>query len=59
MEFLSRHGIAYTERNLSDDPTAVDELIAMGSQSTPTIKVGDKVMIGFRQKELLSWINPA
>ena len=57
MEFLSQNGIEFTERNVQQDPSAIDELISLGSQSTPTIKMGDKVMIGFREKELLEWVQ--
>lgn len=57
MEFLSQNGIEYTERDITKNPEAIDELVAAGSQSTPTIKVGDKWMIGFRKDELLEMIG--
>ncbi len=56
-EFLTRHGIEFEVKDISRDRQAIDELIALGSQSTPTIKVGDRVMIGFRQRELLDWLE--
>ena len=59
MEFLSQKGIDYTERDISQDPSAVDELVAMNSTSTPTIKVDDQVMIGFRKDQLLEWLEEA
>ncbi len=54
-EFLDRAGIPYVAKDVTEDPQAIDELIAIGSRSTPTIKYGDKVMIGFRKDELMSW----
>jgi hypothetical protein len=42
---------------VTEDPNAVDELMALNSRSTPTFKYGDKVMIGFRKDEILSWFG--
>ncbi len=58
-EFLTHHGVAFTAKDITQDDAAVDELIALESQSTPTIVVGEKVMIGFRPTELLSWLQEA
>jgi glutaredoxin len=55
VEFLTRQGIPFVKKDITEDPEAIDELIALGSRSTPTMKFGDKVMIGFRKDELLSW----
>lgn len=54
-EFLTRSNIPFVAKDITEDPEAIDELVALGSRSTPTIKFGDKVMIGFRKDELLSW----
>jgi len=58
-EFLSQNNIEFTEKDIQKDPAFIQELIATGSQSTPTITMGDKVMIGFRKNELLEWVGKA
>lgn len=58
-EYLTQKGVAFTLKNIQEDPAAIQELISLGSQSTPTIKMGDKVMIGFRKNELAEWIGQA
>jgi len=47
MEYLRQRGIPFTARNVSNDPAAQEELLALGSRSTPTIKIGAEVLIGF------------
>jgi glutaredoxin len=47
MEYLSRKGIAYTEKNVSRDPEAVQELMSMGLRSLPVIVIGEKRLRGF------------
>jgi len=55
---LSEKGIAYEERDISQDPKAVEDLIhTYHSRSTPTLVIGEEVMIGFdpdRLEELLA-----
>ena len=52
MEFLSQKKVAFVAKDVSVDLEARDELIALGSRSTPTIKVGDQVLIGFSPSKL-------
>ncbi len=47
MEYLSQKGVAYTEKNVSRDPQAVQELMSMGLRSLPVIVIGDKKLSGF------------
>lgn len=47
MEYLSQHGIPFTERNVGTDPEALRELVNLGSQATPTTLVDEQVVIGF------------
>lgn len=54
-DFLKKNNIPFVEKDVTEDFDAVNEMMEMGSQSTPTIKYGDKVMVGFRADELLSW----
>jgi glutaredoxin-like YruB-family protein len=51
--YLTEKGIAYEDRDVSRDPAAVQELVhKYGSRSTPTIVVGDDVIVGFDPKRL-------
>lgn len=52
MEFLSQKGVAFVAKDVSVDIAARQELIALGSRATPTIKVGEEVMIGFNPGKL-------
>jgi glutaredoxin len=47
MEYLSRKGVPYTEKNVARDPQAVQELMSMGLRSLPVIVIGDKRLSGF------------
>ena len=47
MEYLSQKGIPYTEKNVSRDPEAVQELIDMGLRSLPVILIGEERLRGF------------
>lgn len=56
MEFLSHHGIAFTDKNVRADREALEELLAIGSRATPTTVIDGEVIIGFdveRISELL------
>jgi glutaredoxin len=57
MDFLARHGVPFVGKDVAEDPQALRELMELGSHSTPTITVGDKVMIGFRKDELLAMLG--
>jgi glutaredoxin len=52
MEFLSQHGIAFTAKDIRQDPAAIEELIALGSRSTPTTLIDGEMVIGFDRKRL-------
>jgi glutaredoxin len=51
-EFLSRKGVAYTERDISRDEQALDELSKLGYMTTPVTKIDGDVVIGFDEKRL-------
>jgi glutaredoxin len=51
-EVLSRKGVAYTERDISRDEQALDELSKLGYMTTPVTKIDGDVVIGFDQKRL-------
>jgi glutaredoxin len=52
MEFLSRQGISYTAKDVSSDAEARQELIALGSRSTPTITIDGETFVGFNPSKL-------
>ncbi|MEE9147759.1 MAG: glutaredoxin domain-containing protein [Candidatus Tectomicrobia bacterium] len=52
-EFLSDHGIAFTDRNVAEDAEARDTLLAItGQPATPVVVVGDEVVVGFDRGRL-------
>ncbi len=55
-EFLSRHRIEFTDRNVVADEAALAELEKLGYHTTPVTLVGKEVVVGFdraRLEELL------
>jgi len=51
--FLEVKGVAFEERDVRTDPDAVRELVEKyQSNSTPTVIVGEQVMIGFDPERL-------
>lgn len=51
-EFLSQRNIAFTERNIADDPTALAELEKLGYMTTPVTLIDGQVVIGFDAAKL-------
>lgn len=51
-EFLSRNGIAFEERNVSQDETALDELQKRGLMTTPVTLIDNEAVVGFDQARL-------
>ena len=52
-EFLSQKGIEFEERDVSNDQNAVRDLVeTYQSRSTPTLVIGEEVMIGFDPERL-------
>jgi glutaredoxin 3 len=39
--------VTFTEKNVRADPEALQELLALGSRSTPTTTIDDELIIGF------------
>ncbi len=46
-EFLSQHGIAFQERDVTSDETALDELQRRSTMTTPVTLIEDDVVVGF------------
>jgi glutaredoxin-like YruB-family protein len=50
---LEEKGITFEERDITRDPSAVRELMEKyNSHSTPTLVIGDEVLIGFNPERL-------
>ena len=52
MEYLSQKGVEFTEKNVSRNPEAVQELMSMGVRSLPLILIGDKSLSGYNPKAI-------
>jgi glutaredoxin len=51
--YLSARGIEFEERDVSNDANAVRDLVeTYQSRSTPTLVIGQEVMIGFDPERL-------
>jgi glutaredoxin len=51
--YLSARGIVYEERDVSRDQSAVFELVrTYNSRSTPTLVIGEEVIVGFDPRRL-------
>jgi len=53
MQFLEQKGVPFIAKNVSEDVEAQEELVALGSRSTPTIKIGDEILIGFSPSKIM------
>ena len=51
-EFLSQNNIAFTERNIAADETALAELEKLGYMTTPVTVIDSKVVVGFDRPKL-------
>ena len=50
--YLTSHNVAFEYKDVMQDPQALRELMDLNSRSTPTLLVGDSVMIGFDPEKL-------
>lgn len=51
-EFLSQKGIAYTERNVSEDAGARKELMKKGIMAVPVVEIEGETVIGFDREKI-------
>lgn len=51
-EFLSRKGIAFVEKDVTKDSSALEELERLGVMTSPVIVIDGEPVIGFNQKRL-------
>jgi glutaredoxin len=52
MEFLSQRNIDFVEKNIRTDLDAMQEMVRINSQSTPTTVIDDEVIIGFDKERI-------
>lgn len=51
--YLLERGIEFDQRDVTCDQASVEDLVhKYGSRSTPTIVIGDEVMVGFDRERL-------
>ncbi|MBC7228417.1 MAG: glutaredoxin family protein [Thermoflexales bacterium] len=50
--FLSERGVSYVERDVMEDEAALRELEELGVMTTPVVRVGDEVVVGFDRARL-------
>ncbi|WP_459129765.1 glutaredoxin family protein [Guggenheimella bovis] len=56
-DYLSKEGIPYTERNVSNDPEAMKEFRELKVMGVPTFVIGDEVIVGFDKEAVLKAMN--
>ncbi len=57
--YLSRKGLEFTERNVSEDEAALESLLAMGLRSTPVTVIGDQNIVGYSPPKLEAALKAA
>lgn len=56
-EFLSQKGVAFEERDITKDESALEELQNRGLMTTPVTLVDEEVVVGFDVKKLSSLLG--
>lgn len=51
-EFLHERGVAYTEKDVSADEQALEELMQMGYSATPVTVIDGEAVVGFNRAKL-------
>ncbi|MGH2426518.1 MAG: glutaredoxin family protein [bacterium] len=51
-EFLHQKGIPYTEKDISKDEKAFDELVNMGYSATPVTIIDGEAVVGFNRAKI-------
>ena len=50
--YLSRKGIPFTERNISEDQEARETLLGLGYRTTPLTVIGDQKVVGYNPAKI-------
>ena len=56
-EFLSQNNVAFTDRNIAADETALTELEKLGYMTTPVTVIDKEVVVGFNVPKLRSLLQ--
>lgn len=51
-EFLSQQSVPYTDRDISADEKALDELTDLHVMTTPVIEIDGQIVVGFDREKL-------
>ena len=51
-EYLSQKGVQFTERDVTKDPEAFDQLKKWKAMTTPVTLIGDRVVVGFDEEKI-------
>jgi glutaredoxin len=57
--YLSRKGVPFTERNVSLDEQAREDLLGMGHRSTPVTTIGAEKVVGYSPPKLEAALQAA
>ena len=57
--WLSQAGVAFIVRNVDDDLSAYEELVARGFRSVPVTLIGDEALTGYQPDALAAAISRA
>ena len=57
-EFLSQKGVPFVERDVGDDPKAMEELVNLGVFTTPVTLVNGALVVGFDREKLEQLLAP-
>jgi glutaredoxin len=57
--WLSQTGVPFVVRNVDDDLSAYDELMARGFRTVPVTLIGDEALIGYQPEALAAAISRA
>ena len=56
-EYLSQKGIKYSERDVSKDADAINDLKKLGVMTTPVTVIDGEMVVGFDQTKLEQLLN--
>jgi glutaredoxin len=51
-EYLSQKGIQFSDRDVTKDASALDELRRLGAMTTPVTLIGNEMVIGFDPEKI-------
>ena len=55
--WLSNEGIEFSERNIAEDPSALEELQELNVFSTPVTLIDGELVVGFDKKKIMDLLG--